>query len=206
MSRPLLRRTAVRIARSTKGASLTEFALIAPVLMTMLIGFFDIGHTAYMQATLQGAVQKAARDSSLQNSTPATLDAKITEQVRQLNNTITAPTITRRFFRNYTDAAVKQHEPFADTNSNGRCDNGESYTDKNWNNAWDRDGGDAGQGGAQDRVVYTVSVSYPRMFPLHRFVTGVPANVQLTASTVLANQPYNEQGKYADNPPSRVCA
>ena len=57
------------------------------------------------------------------------------------------------------------------------------------------DGGDAGQGGAKDITVYSVTVSYPRMFPISTLFGGSP-NVNMTASTVLANQPYSEQSTY----------
>ncbi|WP_375403265.1 TadE family protein [uncultured Sphingomonas sp.] len=197
--------TAYGLWRDRDGSTVVEFALIAPVLMLMLVGILDVGHTAYTTAALQGVVQKAGRDSAIQSSNAATIDAKVYDQVRDLTNTMTAPVISRRFFRDYSAASIKQHEQYNDLNANSRCDNNETYTDKNWNGVWDADGGDAGQGGAQDRTVYAVTISYPRMLPLHGFI-NVPPNVTLTASTVYANQPFDQQAQYAATPPTRNCS
>ena len=51
------------------GASILEFALIAPVVMMMVMGTMDIGHSLFVRATLDGTVQDAARSSSLEGAT-----------------------------------------------------------------------------------------------------------------------------------------
>lgn len=201
-----------RAAGDERGATILEFGLIAPILCAVMMGALDFGHSLYVQAILQGAVQKASRDSTLETSTSqATQDAidlKVKNQVLLLNKTATV-SFARRFYRDYTKAAAKIAEPFVDTNGNGTCDGpaglipGEAYTDNNNNNVWDKDGGDAGQGGARDVVVYTVSVSYPRIFPADRLIGG-SGTTRLSASTILSNQPYGDQAAYAA-PTVRAC-
>ena len=197
-----------QLRRSSRGNTLIEFALIMPVLMLLIVGILELGYTAYVTATVQGAVQKAARDASLQtnNSTSAAaaLDDNVKAQIATLGHGLSNPTITRRFFRNYNEVAAKQFEPFVDKNGNKRCDNNESYTDTNWNLVWDSDGGNAGGGGAQDRAVYTVSVTYPRLLPKPDFL-GLSNTETVTATTILSNQPYADQATYAANPVSRKC-
>lgn len=103
--------------------------------------------------------------------------------------------MTRRFYRSFAEAAAREPEEFRDTDGDRRCDNGESFDDENHNGVWDADGGNAGQGGAKDATLYTVTVRYPRMFPFHTMIGGSPETV-LEASTVLRNQPYADQGQY----------
>lgn len=186
------------LGRDERGASVVEFALIAPVLALLLVGAFDIAHTLYARAVLQGIVQKTARDATLESSTDtaaqAALDEKVKKQVSALANNATF-VATRRYYRTFAAAAAAQAETWTDTNHNNTCDNGEPYQDANLNSTWDRDGGNSGQGGAKDRTLYTVTVSYPRFFPLWKFI-GVSATTKLTASTVLINQPYSDQGTY----------
>lgn len=184
-----------RLTDDARGVTIVEFAMVAPVLCLFLVGAFDIAHTQYMKAVLQGIVQKTGRDSGLEDATSparqAAIDASVTTQVRDLYRGVT-PTFSRRSFASYTKAAAKVPEPWTDTNLNGRCDAGEPYVDANNNSAWDVDGGNAGQGGAKDRVIYTVTVTYPRMLPLNRFIGG-SATTTVSATTVLQNQPYSEQ-------------
>lgn len=186
------------LRRDESGATIVEFAMVAPVLGLVLLGAFDVAHTLYTRAALQGVVQKTARDSTLESGSDATvqsaLDEKVRAQAKALANNATI-TITRRFYRTFSDAAAARAETWTDTNSNGTCDAGEPYEDANRNNTWDRDGGNAGQGGAKDATLYTVTASYPRIFPLYNLVGG-SRTTTITASTVLRNQPYGDQGSY----------
>jgi Flp pilus assembly protein TadG len=193
---------ALSLLRNDRGIAATEFALIAPIFALLMMGSADIAHTLYMQTVLQGTIQKAARDSSLEsgtaNTTQATIDGRIRAAVKDLNTALADSdiTITRRYYKTFSTASAAQAETWTDTNSNSTCDNGEPYTDANNNNTWDRDGGNAGQGGARDITVYNVTVNYAHMFPLWKFI-GASGTQTLKATTVLANQPYGAQTQYA---------
>lgn len=187
---------------SERGTAATEFGLIAPVFMLLLMGSADIAHTLYLQSVLQGTIQKAARDSSLESgtatATQTTIDTNIRNAVKDLNTSLLDSdiAITRRYYKTFSTAAAAQAETWTDTNANGICDNGEPYTDANNNSVWDKDGGNAGQGGARDITVYDVTVTYPHMFPLWKFL-GRSSISTVKATTVLANQPYGAQTQYA---------
>ncbi|MCW4460369.1 pilus assembly protein [Sphingomonas sp. BT-65] len=190
------------LARHERGATLVEFAIVAPVLGFMLLAAFDVAHTLYVRAALQGVVQKAARDLTLESglvtATQDLLDEKVRKQVKALANNGTV-TISRQWYRRYEHAAASQFEPWTDTNSNGTCDGpqggtpGEPYEDTNGNNRWDATGGNLSQGGAKDAVLYTATVSYPRFFPVYNVIGG-SNTTKVTASTILRNQPYGDQG------------
>lgn len=191
-----------RLARDERGATIIEFAIVAPVMGLLLLGAFDVAHTLYMRAALQGVVQKTARDATLESglagATQTALDNKVKAQIKALANNGTV-TITRKWYRNYEQAAASKFEPWTDTNGNGTCDGpagstpGEPYEDTNGNGIWDSTGGNLSQGGAKDAVLYTATVSYPRFFPIYNIVGG-SKTTKVTASTILRNQPYGDQG------------
>ena len=191
----LPRRFCRALGRDQKGAAAVEFAVVAPVMGMLLLGAFDIGHTLYMRSVLQGIVQKVARDSTLETGLATdqqtVLDNRVRAQVTALANNATV-TFSRKYYRSFTNAAASQFEPFTDTNHNGTCNGGEPYQDNNDNGTWDATGGNTGSGGAKDAVLYTVTVSYPRFFPIYDFIGGSHTTV-LTGSTVLRNQPYGDQ-------------
>ena len=192
---PFLRPPRLRLAKDELGAVLTEFGLLAPVMLLLLMGAFDVGHSLYLKTVIEGAVQKAARDSGLEDGSltarQTAIDTKVRDQLKALvgNKTIN---ITRTYFRDFADADAGTAEPFTDSDADSICDLGESYEDKNNSGTWDSTGGATGQGQAQDAVIYTVSITYPRMFPLHGFI-DVPANSTVSAETVMGNQPYGSQ-------------
>jgi Flp pilus assembly protein TadG len=188
------------LAQDTRGATIVEFGFVAPVMCLALIAAFDVGHTLYTRAVLQGIVQKTGRDFTLEDSASSqaqrdALDARVLKQAKALVNDSNV-VVARRFYRTFSKAAAAQAEAFTDTNANSRCDAGEPYQDENLNNVWDKDGGNSGVGGAKDAVVYTVTMTYPRMLPALKFVGG-SGDTKIVATTVLRNQPYGEQGNYA---------
>jgi Flp pilus assembly protein TadG len=203
-----------RFTQNQRGIAATEFALILPVFAMLLLGGFDLSHTIYMRAVMQGELQKAARDGTLETgaatSQQAIIDSKVRSAIRNLNTSLTDSdiVITRRTYKTFSTAAAAQAESFTDSvsgsNANGRCDGGEPYVDTNNNSVWDSDGGDAGQGGARDVTILKVTTSYPHMFPLWKML-GSSGTVKIEAQTVLANQPYGAQSQYG-TPTVRNCS
>jgi Flp pilus assembly protein TadG len=180
--------------RDTHGVSTIEFALIAPVLLMMVLGLFDLGHNMYTTSMLQGAIQQAARNSTIEGaaSNAAALDGLVTRAVRAISPGATLQ-FGRTSYTNFSD--VGQAEEFDDVDTDGTCNNGEPYEDANGNGTWDADRGTAGQGSARDAVLYTVTVSYPRLFPIARLIPGQTDTFTMTSQTVLRNQPYGLQGQ-----------
>lgn len=182
------------LLRDARGTTLIEFAFVAPVMLLMLMGFFDLAHHMYTKAVLSGVVQKAARDATLETGpgAAAALDASVTTKVRRIAGADATVTASRS---SYTDfRGVGTPEQFTDSGSpgNDRWDSGECFVDTNGNGTWDSDIGRSGQGGADDAVLYKVTVNYPRLFPMAKML-GWSANQEIVASTVLRNQPYADQ-------------
>lgn len=171
------------------GAAVVEFAMVAPVFLLALLGVFDMTYNMYTASLLEGSIQKAARDSSLEGAA-ATLDADVTETVR-----VIAPDADLQFSRMaYSEYAdVSQPEDYTDMNGDSRCNDGEPFEDVNANGVWDADRGISGFGGARDAVLYEVTVTYDRPFPVSGFVPGMSRRVTTVARTVLRNQPFGQQ-------------
>lgn len=177
------------LRRDQRGVTAVEFALVSPVMLLLIMGLGDVLYQGYVKAILDGAVQKAARDSGLEGATTATIDQNVRNMVLQVARGATIPTPTRKNYDTFTEVAP---EPFTDSNNNGLRDSGECYTDMNNNNQWDADPGADGQGGASAVTLYTVTVTYPRIFPVARLM-GLSSTVTVTSSTLLKNQPYLSQ-------------
>lgn len=186
-----LHRLSSHLRRDREGAALVEFALVAPVLLLMLLGMFDMGYNYYVQSQLQGAIQKAARDSGIEgaHARMPQIDARVTRAVRALVPDAEID-FSRKAYASFTDVA--RPEDFSDIDGNGICSGGEPFEDTNGNNIWDEDRGSEGLGGARDAVLYVVTVSYRRPFGVTGFI-GLPETFTTHATTVLRNQPYGDQ-------------
>lgn len=186
-------RPVASLTRDNRGVTAVEFALIAPALLMVLLGVFDTAYNLYTAAVLDGAAQKAARDSTIEGA--ETKGLAIDERVvAAVHNVMPAAAVTfdRRAYRDYSD--VGRPEDYTDIDKNGTCDKGEPFEDANGNGVWDSDRGADSMGGARDAVLYTITVSYPRVFPLTHLL-GLPETVTSQTQTVLRNQPYGLQNQ-----------
>lgn len=189
-----------RFARNVRGATIIEFALVFPVMMTVIMGLGELTYQQYVQSVLTGAVQKAGRDSTIQGGGGQTsqIDSAVMNMVTQVAANATY-TSTRENYANFGSIGP---EPFTDTANTGVFDaTKDCFTDLNGNSSWDADPGATGQGGANDVTVYTINISYPRLFPVAALL-GLTPVAKLTGRTVLKNQPWAAQNAFT---PTQIC-
>lgn len=195
--------TLQRLLRDHSGVTIVEFAMVAPVLLMLLMGLFDLSYNMYTTEMLQGAIHDAARDSTMEGAAgnEAALDAIVTTAVHAVAPAAVL-SFNRQAYSSFT--AIGRPEDYTDVDNNGTCDNGEPYEDANGNGAWDISTGKTGFGGARDAVLYTVTVNYKRAFPIAAFIPGQSDDFTLEASSVLRNQPFGQQNT-GGPPAARNC-
>lgn len=193
-----------RLFDDQSGAYVVEFAIVIPVFLILTIGALDLGHTLYTKAMIEGELQKAARDSAIEDATSASrraaIDLQLETAVKRIQPGATVA-ITRRTFKDFSTAKTPRKESYVETSGDATCNRGEKYVDSNKSGAWDTDSGIDGQGGARDVTVFTATMTYKRLFPTVALL-GIDQNVTMSAKAVLANQPYSEQIA----PPQGTCA
>lgn len=197
---PRLPRRLARLAADRDGVTAVEFALIAPTFMLMMIGSLDLGQMAYGSVLLNGAVEKAARDSTLETADTSAADTMVKAMVSPIlpKGTFTS---SRTSYFDFVD--VGRPERWNDGNADGTCNNNEAYVDENVNGHWDADIGEDGNGGANDVVVYKVTVKYKALIQIP-LIPSNWYNRTLTATTVKKNQPFAYQEGYGST--AGVCS
>lgn len=183
------------LGRDQRGVSAVEFALVAPMFLSILMATFDLGFGVYTKAVLQGAIEEASRKASLENDQWTNVEAKVKAQILAVipssdPSTDISFNLDRRAYEDYDDLILP--EQFNDTNSNGAREVGECYVDRNNNRQYDTNVGLANRGGASDVISIKASVTYKRVFPLWA-MTGQSQNQLIEASTFLRNQPFGAQ-------------
>jgi Flp pilus assembly protein TadG len=180
-----------RLARDRRGVSAVEFGMTAPILFLTVFGSLQLAQSYYCYVLLNGAVNAAARWSTLQTgpTTSSTLDAAVLKKIKYIIPQASV-TFTRKNYSDFT--AVGTPEDFTDANKNGVYDPKECFVDMNGNGVWDADMGKTGLGGANDVVVYTVTVSFKQFFGFGTLF-GLPGTQTMHSTTILRNQPYATQ-------------
>lgn len=193
-----------RLAADTRGISIVEFALIAPVFLGILMMTFEFGFAFYARAIMQGAVEEAARTASLENTEWTRISDRVNRQVRRVipvsdANTEISFQLDPTYYANYVDIALP--EDFDDNNNNDQWDTDECFVDRNNNRIYDTDVGIAGRGGAQDVVAIDATLTYVRPFPLWNLF-GLEQTQTIRVSTFLRNQPFSAQAAQVN---TRIC-
>lgn len=204
MIRNSMIRALTRLKQEQRGATIVEFALITPALLVVLMGLFDLAYNMYTNEMLNGAVQQAARLSTIEGASgrQEQIDSGVTAAVKAVAPNATM-TFDRKAYAGFSD--VNRPEDWDDADNDGTCNNGEVFEDANSNGTWDANAGTDGLGGARDAVLYSVTIDYPRMFPIYAFLPGQSNTYSLTTNTVLRNQPYGAQSANP-NPPTGNCS
>ena len=180
-----------RLRADRRGVTVLEFAFVAPPMLFLLMGGSEVVYQAYVQSILDGAIQKAGRDSAIQGGADRAdeLDKQVLEDVRVVAKTAAIEDSDRVYYSSFSNM---KPETFVDKNKNKKYDLGECFDDINENKIWDVDPGRQGQGGANDVATYTLKIRYRRLFPVAPLL-GWDSEAVLTARTLLKNQPFASQ-------------
>jgi hypothetical protein len=184
------RRAPRNVGRNNRGATAVEFAFVLPIMLLLIMGLAELAYGSYVRSVLNGAIQKAGRDSTIQGAATqtSTIDQAVMNMVWSAAPKATY-TSTRESYSQFGNIAP---EPFTDTNGNGIHDTHECFSDINGNGVWDADPGASGQGGADDVAVYSITVTFPYLFPVARWL-GWGGIETIQSTTILKNQPYASQ-------------
>ncbi|MEM6585277.1 MAG: TadE family protein, partial [Pseudomonadota bacterium] len=74
------------LLRREEGATLTEFGLVAPIFVLMIMGVFDMAHSQYTRGMMNGAMQSAGRDLTLESagSLQGSIDQTVIDRVQNV--------------------------------------------------------------------------------------------------------------------------
>jgi len=182
-----------RLIDSKSGATIMEFALIAPTLMVMLMGFFDLGYRTYLEVTTRGVLETAARNASIGKLTSDQVDTFVTSKLKGISPANSTITLVKKSF--YSVSQIGKPEKITgDVAPLGSYNTGDCYEDANNNQVYDSLSGASGLGGPDDIVYYEVNIAMPRLFPLGGLI-GWSNTFTAKANTLIRNQPWANQTK-----------
>ena len=183
-----------KLINNKRGSTAVEFAIIAPVLFSLIIVTIDLNLVMFAQGIMENAAFKSARTGKT-----GYIEAGKTQEetiMELLNDKIAIGglfdsnllTVTTKSYAEFSN--VGEHEPYIDANGNGIHDVGENYTDVNGNGQYDEDMGAAGFGNTSEVVVYTITYPWQLFTPFAGTVLGNEGVVNISSRIVLQNEPF----------------
>jgi Flp pilus assembly protein TadG len=186
-----------RLRRDQRGVNIVEFGLIAGPFVMIILVILDFGYRLYLETVVEGTVNKAARRATIGGQSSTAIDDFVRSQLVAFSKRATI-TITKKSYGDFS-GVNKAEKLTDDKNGNGTYDPGDCFEDAKVNGQYDSDAGKTGLGGSDDIVYYQVTVNFPRLVPLGKFL-GFSNTETVTANTVLRNQPYGAQAQ-----PNEIC-
>src|SRR5207237_10721122 len=94
-----------RLRSDDRAVTILEFAMVAPVMLLLLLGLFDLGYRSYASSVLQGALHDAARMATVGGFSMADIDSRVKTR---LSNFATRSTVTTAAASYYEFSGVSQ--------------------------------------------------------------------------------------------------
>jgi Flp pilus assembly protein TadG len=181
-------------ARDNSGATMLEFALVAPFAVIMIMAVIELSLIMLAQNVMESATFTASREGKTGfvnngETREQTILNVLNARAGSLLNT-SEITITTTTYNNFNN--IGQPEPYVDANGNSIRDDGENYTDINGNGEYDDDQGAEGAGAAGEVVVYLVSYPWHIFTPVISQLLGLQnSTITLSARAIIKNEPFN---------------
>lgn len=180
------------LARDESGATLAEFALVAPVLAYMTLGSFEFGTIMLTNSLMEGALREASRygitgrevDGEDRMTTIRRVIDEHTLGLVDMDDAKIDVLVYDKF------GSIGDGEPYIDGNGDGQYTPGESFSDQNGNGSWDSDVGSQGAGEDDDVVLYRIQYDWPIMTPAMAKIIGKDGKFPLKASIAVRNEPW----------------
>jgi len=178
-----------RLRTDEVGAALVETALGLPILLSAVVGVFEVANYFFVTAAVENAVLHASRFGITgQTNEGSTREQQVRDVIEEQTfgqvdmDTVEIDTLVYEQF-----ADIDATEPYTDENGSGQWDPGEPYTDVNGNGAWDDDLSVAGLGGGGDIVLYRVNYNAQS---LTGFGDWALRHITISATVAVRNEPY----------------
>jgi len=181
------------LKQNQSGVAIIEFAVVAPALFLLLIGFIELGLILFTTAVLEGATTGGSRIGKTGfTSQNLSREAYIRDRINFLSGGFLNPAqlnISILSYNNFNN--VGQPEPCI-LPPGGPCPGipGVNFVDVNGNGTWDQDQGKATAGGAGSVVLYRVTYPWALFTPIMSSLLGTGGIYNITAIAAVRNEQF----------------
>lgn len=180
--------------KHNEGAAIIEFAVVAPALFLMLIGFIELGLILFATAAMEGATNIGSRIGKVNYGNIANIDREtyIRQRINFTSGGFLDPNLLNISIMSYNSFNnIGQPEPcIVPPTSPCPGTPGVNFVDVNGNGVFDVDQGKATAGGAGAVVLYRVTYPWQLFTPLLSSLLGTNGVYNITAVAAVRNEQF----------------
>ncbi len=180
-----------KFLKQTEGATIIEFAVIAPVLFLMLMGILEMGLILFTTSAMEGATNVGSRIGKTGFTTGGlSRENYIRAQIQKLTGGFLNPALL--------DISILSYSSFSNVGKPEPCIAppvapcpgvaGVNFVDVNGNGTWDQDQGAASAGGSGSIVLYRVTYPWHLFTPVMASLLGTGGVYTITAVSAVRNE------------------
>lgn len=181
-----------RLARDEAGTSIVELAIVILPFMLIVIATLDFGYRAYVGVVADSVAYRVAREATAGELTPAMVESEARRLIEPLLLTDADMEVETRSYFDFT-AVGRPERISVDANSDGELDENDCFIDENSNANFDQDVGKSGVGGADDVVIYEISIRSPNLTGISEILGKQTTGFNVAAKATGRNQPFDTQ-------------
>lgn len=179
--------------KDRSGATIIEFAIVAPMLFLLLAGIIEIGLILFTFAAMEGATNIGSRTGKTGFSQgSASRESFIRNEIQRLTGGFLDPSklsISVLSYSSYSnigkpEPCLQPLEPPCPGTS------GVNYVDINGNGQWDADQGRSTAGGSGSIVLYRVHYPWTMFTPIMASLIGTGGQYDITATAAVRNEQF----------------
>lgn len=180
------------LADDQHGAAMAEMAMIALPFFMIILTLIEFGYRSYVGIVADSVAHELARSATAGTLELDDLQGRAEEALDPLLLTDAELEVTTRSYFDFT--GVGRPEQFThDANGDGNLDEGDCFFDENANATLDDDVGIAGLGGADDAVVYSLTIVSPKLTGISQLFGSEETDFNVLATATGRNQPFDDQ-------------
>ena len=181
-------RRVLGLGRDDRGATAIEFAFVSVPVIYLMVGIIEFSVAMTVANSLEAATNLSSRLGKTgyvedQLTQKQTIRDEIERRVGPLID-MNKLVITTQAYQDFDD--LDTPDPWNDANNDGEVDAGE-WTDMNGNGFCD---GCSGLGSGENVAIYKISYPWSIMTPIIANIVGEDGVIELTAYSVVKNEPY----------------
>lgn len=188
-----MKQTRFSFIKDRQGATIIEFAIVAPMLFLLLAGIIEIGLILFTFAAMEGATNIGARTGKTGFSQGSgSRESFIRNEIQRLtggfldSGSISISILSYSSFSNVGKPEPCIQPPQAPCPGTS----GVNYVDINGNGQWDEDQGRSTAGGSGSIVLYRVRYPWTLFTPVMSSLIGSGGTYNITATAAVRNEQF----------------
>lgn len=186
--------------KDEQGAAIVELAMVIVPFLMIMFALMDFSYRIYVEVVADSVVHRVTREATTGAIAVSDVEDSVNKRLDPVLLSGVDVNVETKSYYQFTGIG-KSERITVDANNNGQLEESDCFIDENSNASFDSDIGLDGLGGANDVVVYKITIESRNLTPMSSFL-GLENDFSVVARSTGRNQPFAAQVQHQ---PQEYC-